>query len=120
MAYFIPSKAMGSLLYIPPYKQRMSLHPVHLILAWILHLEPLILRGRHMSLMMHFMRENLFHKVPLHPIPKVDTCPFACLKSFMTSLQNIINTFLSWMENLKTVQLRNIYRNLSTFFIFLR
>ena len=108
MAYFILIKDTNSILYILPYGWRISPHPVHLILAWVLHRKSLILKGFQMSLMMQLMRVNIFHKVTLHLIPKADKCPFSFLISFMTSLHNIINTFVSLTENLKTVQLIEI------------
>ena len=70
MAYFTPSKVLSLILYILPYRLRISLHPIHMILIKTFFLKPLTLRGILADLIMPYPMQCLFHKTSLHLIPK--------------------------------------------------
>ena len=120
MAYFTPNKALNSPLYILPYKLKLSLHHVHLLLIKTIFLKSLTLKSSLVNLMIPHPRSYPVLMALFRPIPKTSICLYSCLISFMNFLQNTTNTFLSLTENLKTLKLRNIYKLFNIFSIFLR
>ena len=114
------NKTMNLLLYILLYELKVFHHPIHLILIKILHSNHMTLKITLVSLMKPQLIIHPFHIALFLPISLTGTYHFTYLLFFMISLQSTTSTFLSLMENPRTLQLRNIYKPLSISLTFLK
>ena len=113
MSYFTPNQSLNSLFYVLPYKLKVSLHPVHLLLIKTICLKSMTLKSSLVNLKMPRSSSYPIRMALFRLIPKTGIFLFYCLTFFMSFLQKTTNTFLIFMENLMTLQLRNIYKSLS-------
>ena len=107
------NKTMNSLLFIPLCKLKVYLHLMHMILNKTFYLNHMTSRNSLVSLTIPKLILYLLH-IALF-LSRFQTCidHFTYLLSFMIFLQSTTSTFLSLMENPRTLQLRNIYKPLS-------
>ena len=114
------NRTMNLLLYILLYELKGFCHPKCLILIEIFHSKHMTLKATLVSLMKPQLTIIPCHITLFLPISQTDTDHSTYLIFFIISLQSTTSTFLSLMENPRTLQLKNMYNPLSTSLNFLK